>query len=193
MDAVVGVAVVLASGFVPAPLVIDEDDREALDRTRPGVRDLAGGEAESREDDAATRRERRSPRCDRPAQDPLRLLRHVCPAGSGAATLTGGPRRRPASVPRRRSERPRPGAADGWSPASATAGPSLRGVASARYVSAHGGAPERDLAGSGSLGGFRYPSPTADSPTGFWPSMRSVPPMYGRSGSGTVTVPSSFW
>jgi len=70
MDAVVGVAVVLASGFVPAPLVIDEDDREALDRTRSGVRDLAGGEAESREDDAATRRERRSPRCDRPAQDP---------------------------------------------------------------------------------------------------------------------------
>ena len=87
MDAVVGVAVVLAPGFVPAPLVIDEDDREALDRTRPGVRDLAGGEAESREDDAATRRERRSPRCDRPAQDPLRLLWHVCPAGAGAATV----------------------------------------------------------------------------------------------------------
>jgi len=38
-----------------------------------------------------------------------------------------------------------------------------------------------------------YPSPTADSPTGSWPSMCSVPPMYGWSASGTSTVPSSFW
>ena len=39
----------------------------------------------------------------------------------------------------------------------------------------------------------RVPSPTADSPTGVWPSMVSESPMYGRSASGTVTVPSGFW
>jgi len=72
MELFVLAAAVLASAYATMPLARDEDDLEALDRPRPGVRDLAGASAEERTG-APTPQERRCPACGAPVEQAFDL------------------------------------------------------------------------------------------------------------------------